>query len=81
LLASPRTPLTAVAGYLVGPSIGNGLFTITHPKLARGNPPPLEIMDREFYNRIRSKRSDPSRQSVTNPAPDFYGEKVRGCVL
>ena len=49
---------------------------MTHPKLARGNPPPLEVMDREFYHRIKSKRADPSRQSVTNPAPDFYGEKV-----
>lgn len=36
-------------------------------------------MDREFYHRIKTKRADPSRQSVTNPAPDFYGEKV--CVM
>lgn len=34
-------------------------------------------MDREFFNRIKSRRVDPSRQSMNNPSPDFYGEKVR----
>lgn len=33
-------------------------------------------MDREFYHRIQKNRVDPSFQSVNNPAPDFYGEKV-----
>jgi import inner membrane translocase subunit TIM23 len=65
-----------LGGWLVGPTIGNVLFSATHPKLARGNPPPLEVMDREFYHRIKDRRADPSRQSVTNPAPDFYGEKI-----
>ncbi|KAL1412534.1 TIM23 complex component [Vanrija albida] len=75
-IAGAGTCSSMALGYLVGPSIGNGIFSVTHPKLARGNPPPLDIMDREFYHRIKSKRADPSRQSVNNPAPDFYGEKI-----
>jgi hypothetical protein len=34
------------------------------------------VMDREFFTRIKERRADPSRQSVNNPAPDYYGEKV-----
>ncbi|EIW71471.1 presequence translocated-associated motor subunit PAM17, mitochondrial [Tremella mesenterica] len=63
-------------GYLVGPTIGSSLFSLTHPSLSRGNPAPLEVMDREFYHRFTRKRVDPSFQSVNNPAPDFYGEKI-----
>ncbi|KAL7425195.1 TIM23 complex component [Cryptotrichosporon argae] len=63
-------------GYLVGPSLGSSLFSLTHPKLTRGSPAPLQIMDREFFHRIRARRVDPSFQSVNNPAPDFYGEKI-----
>lgn len=63
-------------GYLLGPTIGSTLFALSHPALSRTKPAPLEVMDREFYARIKRKRVDPSFQSVTNPAPDFYGEKV-----
>ncbi|KLT38796.1 mitochondrial import protein Pam17 [Cutaneotrichosporon oleaginosum] len=63
-------------GYLVGPAIGNTVFSLTHPKLSKGNPSPLEVMDREFFTRIKERRADPSRQSVNNPAPDYYGEKI-----
>jgi hypothetical protein len=60
-------------GYLLGPTLGSTLFSLTHPSLSRGN---LEVMDRELFARIRRNRVDPSFQSVNNPAPDFYGEKV-----
>ncbi|ORY34677.1 mitochondrial import protein Pam17 [Naematelia encephala] len=63
-------------GYLLGPTLGSSLFSLTHASLARGNPAPLEIMDREFFNHIKRNRGDPSFQSVNNIAPDFYGEKV-----
>ncbi|EJT51330.1 integral to membrane protein [Trichosporon asahii var. asahii CBS 8904] len=63
-------------GWLLGPTVGNALFGVTHPKLSKGNPSPLEVMDREFFNRIKSRRVDPSRQSMNNPSPDFYGEKI-----
>ncbi|WVQ77784.1 presequence translocated-associated motor subunit PAM17, mitochondrial [Cryptococcus sp. DSM 104548] len=63
-------------GYLLGPTVGSTLFSLTHPSLARGNPAPLEVMDREFYHRIKKNRADPRFQSVQNIVPDFYGEKV-----
>ncbi|ORX37652.1 mitochondrial import protein Pam17-domain-containing protein [Kockovaella imperatae] len=65
-----------ILGYLIGPTIGSSLFSLTHPALSRGNPAPLEVMDREFFSRIKKNRVDPSFQSVNNPAPDFYGEKI-----
>ena len=65
-------------GYLLGPTLGSSLFSLTHPALSRGSPAPLEVMDREFFTRIARNRGDPRFQSVNNPAPDFYGEKV-GC--
>ncbi|OWZ38149.1 presequence translocated-associated motor subunit PAM17, mitochondrial [Cryptococcus neoformans c45] len=63
-------------GYLIGPSVGATLFSLTHPSIARGNPAPLEVMDREFYHRIKKNRADPRFQSVQNIVPDFYGEKI-----
>lgn len=73
----PRSRLTKTAlGYLIGPTIGSSIFSLTHPSLSRGDPAPLEVMDREFFSRISKRRGDPSFQSVNNPAPDFYGEKV-----
>ena len=71
-----RLVLTVALGYLLGPTLGSSLFSLTHPSLSRGKPPPLEVMDRELFARIRRNRVDPSFQSVNNLAPDFYGEKV-----
>jgi len=36
----------------------------------------IELKDREFHQRIKRRRVDPSSQSATNPVPDFYGEKI-----
>jgi len=33
-------------------------------------------MDKAFYDHIKANRASPAFQSVNNPAPDFYGEKV-----
>jgi hypothetical protein len=66
-------------GYLVGPTIGSLLYSATHPSLARGSPSPLEVMDKAFYDHIKANRASPAFQSVNNPAPDFYGEKVCPC--
>ncbi len=32
--------------------------------------------EREFYQRIKRYRSDPAGQSMNNPVPDYYGEKI-----
>ncbi|WRT69737.1 presequence translocated-associated motor subunit PAM17, mitochondrial [Kwoniella shivajii] len=63
-------------GYLAGPTLGSSLFSLTHSSISRGNNSPLEIMDREFFNRIKRNRADPRFQSAQNIIPDFYGEKI-----
>nr|ODN92316.1 presequence translocated-associated motor subunit PAM17, mitochondrial [Cryptococcus depauperatus CBS 7855] len=74
----PIRKLTTVLalGYLIGPTVGSSIFSLTHPSLSRGNPASLEVMDREFFNRIKANRADPRFQSVQNIVPDFYGEKI-----
>ncbi len=32
--------------------------------------------ERQFFNRIKAHRVDPSSSSVQNPVPDYYGEKI-----
>jgi hypothetical protein len=72
----PRQLTSSALGYLLGPTIGSMLYTITHPAISRGNPSSLEVMDRAFFDHIKANRASPAFQSVNNPAPDFYGEKV-----
>ncbi|CAE6512367.1 unnamed protein product [Rhizoctonia solani] len=38
--------------------------------------PRIEARDAQFYQHIVKNRVDPSRQTATNPVPDFYGEKI-----
>jgi import inner membrane translocase subunit TIM23 len=49
---------------------------MSHRSLYRGKPPALETMDRAFHSHIVRNRANPAMQSVNNPAPDYYGEKV-----
>ncbi|WWC92843.1 uncharacterized protein L201_007803 [Kwoniella dendrophila CBS 6074] len=63
-------------GYLAGPTVGSSVFSLTHPTISKGKNSPLEIMDREFFNRIKRNRADPRFQSAQNIIPDFYGEKI-----
>jgi import inner membrane translocase subunit TIM23 len=32
--------------------------------------------EKEFFDRIRQYRVDPSTNSISNPVPDYYGEKI-----
>jgi import inner membrane translocase subunit TIM23 len=32
--------------------------------------------EKEFYDRIKRFRVDPSSNSIANPVPDYYGEKI-----
>lgn len=32
--------------------------------------------EKQFYQRIKRYRVDPSSQSMSNPVPDYYGEKI-----
>ncbi|CAE6455646.1 unnamed protein product [Rhizoctonia solani] len=66
-------------GYLLGGSrcltrkkVGNSLWRMTHRQIL----PRIEARDAQFYQHIVKNRVDPSRQTATNPVPDFYGEKI-----
>ena len=32
--------------------------------------------EKDFFARIKKHRVDPSSQSMSNPVPDYYGEKI-----
>ncbi|RPD56356.1 mitochondrial import protein Pam17 [Lentinus tigrinus ALCF2SS1-7] len=59
-------------GYLVGPIIGSSIWRTTHRRAMRL----IEKRDKEFHQHIVKNRVDPTRQSATNPVPDYYGEKI-----
>lgn len=70
------TAVTLVAtgglGYLAGPSIGSRVFKLTNKK----NLSVYELKNSVFLKHIIKNRVDASRQSFSNPVPDFYGEKI-----
>lgn len=63
------TASCAGLGYLIGPLIGSSLWRLTH----RRTMSLIEARDREFHHHVVRNRVDPTRQSATNPVPDFYG--------
>ncbi|OUM55735.1 hypothetical protein BVG19_g5321 [[Candida] boidinii] len=60
-------------GFLLGPGlIGDPLFAI----LNKSKSPAFRVKQKQFAQRIIAKRVDASRQSMSNPVPDYYGEKI-----
>ncbi|KAI5474778.1 mitochondrial import protein Pam17 [Pseudohyphozyma bogoriensis] len=59
-------------GWLAGPTVGNTVWKVSHRRALAG----MEKKDRLFHEHIVRNRADPSRQSVSNPVPDYYCEKV-----
>ncbi|KAK9896683.1 Pam17-domain-containing protein [Cystobasidium minutum MCA 4210] len=59
-------------GWLSGPMLGNALWKLRYRQVLGK----VEHMDNVFLAHIKKKRVDPSRQSVNNPVPDYYGEKI-----
>ncbi|KAF2280748.1 Pam17-domain-containing protein [Westerdykella ornata] len=59
-------------GWLIGPFFGNAAFNMRYSSIRK------EFQDakREFYNRIKRHRVDPTSSSMANPVPDYYGEKI-----
>ncbi|KAL0254730.1 TIM23 complex component [Diplodia seriata] len=59
-------------GWLLGPAIGDGLFRIAYRRIGK------QIVEKEkqFFQRIKKFRVDPTQSSLNNPVPDFYGEKI-----
>ncbi|CAO1620699.1 unnamed protein product [Sympodiomycopsis kandeliae] len=59
-------------GYLIGPSIGTGIWSLFHRSQIRQ----MQKKDADFFEHIKRRRVDPSRSNMQNPIPDFYGEKI-----
>ncbi|KAF1981857.1 Pam17-domain-containing protein [Aulographum hederae CBS 113979] len=59
-------------GWLVGPVFGGAVFRVGWRRFGGQ----IEKKEREFYARIKKFRVDPSASSLSNPVPDYYGEKI-----
>jgi len=59
-------------GWLLGPIVGTGVFNLANAK-HRGE---MILKEKEFYDRVKKYRVDPSASSMANPVPDYYGEKI-----
>ncbi|GAC99234.1 potential mitochondrial protein Fmp16 [Pseudozyma hubeiensis SY62] len=66
------TLASAGLGWLVGPTVGSSMWSLLH----RSNATQIAQKDHDFYEHIKRNRVDPTRQSVQNPVPDYYGEKI-----
>ncbi|KAF9434096.1 TIM23 complex component [Entomortierella beljakovae] len=67
------TVAVGIIGLAAGPVVGNMVFRTINSKAK----PLVDSMDKEFYKHIVKNRADPSANSVRNPIPDFYGEKIK----
>ncbi|KIW03291.1 uncharacterized protein PV09_05504 [Verruconis gallopava] len=63
---------SALLGWLMGPFFGTAAFNLTYRSLT----PQIAQKEKEFYNRIKKFRVDPTSSSMQNPVPDYYGEKI-----
>ncbi|KAI9711398.1 MAG: TIM23 complex component [Chrysothrix sp. TS-e1954] len=61
-------------GWLVGPVLGGGIWRASVVSARRAQ---YTIKERDFFERIKRFRVDPTSSSVQNPVPDYYGEKIR----
>jgi import inner membrane translocase subunit TIM23 len=66
------TAACGAVGWLVGPFVGNAIWGLVY----RRYKPSVVIKEKEFYDRIKRFRVDPSSNSIANPVPDYYGEKI-----
>ncbi|KAF9922876.1 TIM23 complex component [Linnemannia zychae] len=67
------TVAAGLIGLALGPVVGNSVFRAANAK-AR---PLVDRMDAEFLKHIAKNRADPSANSISNPIPDYYGEKIK----
>lgn len=64
---------TGFVGFMLGPAvIGDPLFAIINRK----NMATFRIKQKLFLKHVAKMRVDASRQSMNNPVPDYYGEKI-----
>ncbi|KAF9360196.1 TIM23 complex component [Mortierella sp. AD094] len=67
------TVAAGIIGLAAGPVVGNMVFRTVNSKAK----PLVDRMDKEFFKHIVKNRADPTANSVRNPVPDYYGEKIK----
>ncbi|KAI8063757.1 mitochondrial import protein Pam17 [Gongronella butleri] len=60
-------------GFLAGPVFGDLMFKLAYRKYV----PEMDARDKAFYERIKKNRADARLNSIRNPVPDYYGEKIQ----
>lgn len=64
---------TGFIGFMVGPSlVGDPLFALLNRNIMKT----YNVKQKLFLKHIAKMRVDASRQSMNNPVPDYYGEKI-----
>lgn len=64
---------TGFVGFMFGPALlGDPLFAL----LNRSKMGAFNVKQKLFLKHIQKMRVDASRQSMNNPVPDYYGEKI-----
>lgn len=58
---------------MFGPVLGNLMFKAMNNKIA----PAMDRRDKDFYEHIKANRADARLNSIRNPVPDYYGEKIQ----
>ncbi|KAB8076936.1 mitochondrial import protein Pam17-domain-containing protein [Aspergillus leporis] len=66
------TAACGAVGWLMGPFVGNAVWGLVNRRFRSA----FMIKEKEFYDRIKRFRVDPSSNSIANPVPDYYGEKI-----
>ncbi|MCJ1304361.1 TIM23 complex component [Hypocenomyce scalaris] len=59
-------------GWLIGPVLGGTVFGFWYRRFGAQ----IAEKEKEFFHRIKRYRVDPSSQSISNPVPDYYGERI-----
>ncbi|KAG0208712.1 TIM23 complex component [Mortierella sp. GBA30] len=67
------TIAAGIIGLATGPVVGNMVFRTVNSRAK----PLVDRMDKEFFKHIVKNRADPTANSVRNPIPDYYGEKIK----
>ncbi|CAI8495081.1 unnamed protein product [Hanseniaspora opuntiae] len=61
-----------ILGYLIGPAFGRPFFKFVNRKVLKQYNEKTKI----FLEHVKKYRVDASSQSLNNPPPDYYGEKI-----
>ncbi|KAG0173490.1 TIM23 complex component [Apophysomyces sp. BC1034] len=67
------TTASGFVGFLLAPVVGNVFFKLFNRKIQSA----MDVRDRDFYDHIKRNRADARLNSIRNPIPDYYGEKIQ----